>query len=113
MPFEDTELTALAAARDQTRDLREQAKAHHDNAYEHLSSLHSDHDGRIEWLSSEGDSLHQQMGDAFSQSKACFDSGDHGRAGEWSSQGKALKARLAEVNGEKNAPSSATTARSN
>lgn len=101
-PHRDTELDALSDARQLAADRRTEWKEYLDSCHEHLSALHEQHDSRIDWLSSEGDDLHGQMVDAVTRSKECYESGDHGGAGEWSAQGKALKARLTAVNDEKN-----------
>jgi hypothetical protein len=102
MQSKDTELDALAAARDRASEVRTEWKVHLDGWYEHLSSLRSENDPRIDSLGREGDDLYQRMVDAVTRSKECYASGDHGGAGACSAEAKALKAQLAEVNGEKN-----------
>jgi hypothetical protein len=102
MPSEDTELTALAVVREIAGHTRDREKARHDRCFERLILLHSKHNARIDRLSRKGDDLHRAMGDAYSRSKECFSCEDHAGAGEWSAQGKALEAKLSEVNGKKN-----------
>jgi hypothetical protein len=101
-PHRDTELDSLAEARQQAADLRSEWKTYLDACHDELSALHARYDSRVDLLGSEGDSLYEQMGDAFTRSKDCYSSGDHDGAGEWSTRGRDLKTQLASVNDEKN-----------
>lgn len=102
MPHKDTELDALGDAREQARTVRTEWKEYLDSCHERLSALRHENDSRIDGLSREGDDLYNQMVDSATRSTECYGGGDHRGAGEWSARGKALKARLATVNDEKN-----------
>jgi chromosome segregation ATPase len=102
MPHKDTELDVLGDAREQARNVRTEWKEYLDSCHERLSALHDENDSRIDGLSREGDELYNQMVDSVTRSTECYGSGDHRGAREWSARGKALKARLAAVNDEKN-----------
>jgi len=93
---------ALAQARDKAQCTLEKRKARLVNAVERLDSRRGKHDARIDQLARKGDKLHRQMGDAFARSQECYELDDHEGAADWSQQGRALEARLNEINGKKN-----------
>lgn len=100
--FKDTELLALTEACAKAQRTLDKRKARLDSAGERLSSRRAKHDGRVDQLARKGDELHRKMGDAFARSQECYSLGDHGGAGYWSQQGKALQARLDAINQKKN-----------